>query len=74
MSEKSNKSERCEKLAGGGARQLLGISYSALYTWVGKGYLIPYVQPSGRYLFALDDVLRILEMTKNDYKQRRRQN
>jgi excisionase family DNA binding protein len=50
------------------AAELLGVSRTAIYTWMKQGRIKPVKLPNGRYRIALSEIQRVMELANPDVK------
>jgi excisionase family DNA binding protein len=50
------------------AADLLGVSRTAMYTWMKQGRIKPVKLPNGRYRIALSEIQRVMELANPDTK------
>lgn len=50
------------------AAELLGVSRTAIYTWMKQGRIRAVKLPNGRYRIALSEIQRVVELANPDTK------
>jgi len=50
------------------AAEILGVSRTAIYTWMKQGRIKPVKLPNGRYRITLSEIQRVMEQANPDVK------